>query len=170
MQNTATTNKTAKSRLASRGKNANGLPNPVDIHIGNRIRLKRQILGWSQEYLAQMLGITFQQVQKYEKAQNRISGSRLYDFASLLGVDVNFFYQDMPQNIAKQSPRYVSTTATPTGNEDIVGGKFDELKSERALKLLHIFLKINNPKVADKLFELLEVLSHSPYYADKHDQ
>lgn len=170
MPNTAKPNKTAKSRLTSRGKNPNGLPNPVDIHIGNRIRLKRQTLGWSQDYLSKMLGITFQQVQKYEKGQNRISGSRLYDFAVLFGVDVNFFYQDMPQNIAQQSPRHISATSTPAGNEDIVGGKFDELKSERALKLLHIFLKINNPKVADKLFELLEVFSHSPYYAGKYDQ
>ena len=161
MPNAAKPNKPAKSRLTSRGKNPNGLPNPVDIHIGNRIRLKRQALGWSQDYLSKMLGITFQQVQKYEKGQNRISGSRLYDFAVLFGVDVNFFYHDMPQNVAKQSPRYFSTTAAPTGNENMVSGKFDELKSERSLKLLRTFLKINNKKIADKLFEFLVELSHS---------
>ena len=170
MTNTAKPNKPAKSRLTSRGKNPNGMPNPVDIHIGNRIRLKRQALGWSQDYLSKMLGITFQQVQKYEKGQNRISGSRLYDFAVLFGVDVNFFYQDMPQNVAKQSPRHVSTTATLTGDEDIICSNFDELKSERALKLLRIFLKINNPKIAYKLFELLEALSHSPHYEKKKQQ
>ena len=74
-------------------------PNFVDAHVGNRIRMRRQIVGVSQEKLAEMLGITFQQVQKYEKGSNRISASRLYSTARTLGVAVQFFFEDVPEGI-----------------------------------------------------------------------
>lgn len=71
-------------------------PNFIDVHVGNRIRMRRQIVGVSQEKLGEMLGITFQQVQKYEKGTNRISASRLYYTAKTLGVSVQFFFEDLP--------------------------------------------------------------------------
>ncbi|MBI3672529.1 MAG: helix-turn-helix transcriptional regulator [Rhizobiales bacterium] len=71
-------------------------PNFIDVHVGNRIRMRRQIIGMSQEKLGELLGITFQQVQKYEKGSNRISASRLYYAAKTLGVPVQFFYDDLP--------------------------------------------------------------------------
>ncbi len=70
------------------------MTNPVDIHVGKRLRLKRTILGMSQEELAKNLGITFQQVQKYEKGVNRIGSSRLFDIAQVLGVPVSFFFDE----------------------------------------------------------------------------
>ena len=66
-----------KSRHNSRGRTPEGNPNPIDVHVGNRIRLRRQLLGLSQEKLAKLLGLTFQQIQKYEKGMNRISASRM---------------------------------------------------------------------------------------------
>ncbi len=71
-------------------------PNFIDVHVGNRIRMRRQLVGMSQEKLGELLGITFQQVQKYEKGANRISASRLYMSAKVLGVAVQFFFDDLP--------------------------------------------------------------------------
>lgn len=71
-------------------------PNFIDVHVGNRIRMRRQIVGMSQEKLGELLGITFQQIQKYEKGSNRISASRIYYAAKTLGVPVQFFFEDLP--------------------------------------------------------------------------
>ena len=71
-------------------------PNFIDVHVGNRIRMRRQIVGMSQEKLGELLGITFQQIQKYEKGSNRISASRIYYAAKTLGVPVHFFFEDLP--------------------------------------------------------------------------
>ena len=69
--------------------------NPVDEHVGSRLRLRRQVMGMSQEKLGEALGVTFQQVQKYERGTNRVGASRLYDLARVLGVPVNFFYEGL---------------------------------------------------------------------------
>src|SRR6476646_12124434 len=71
-------------------------PNPTDIHVGSRIRMRRNMLGMSQEKLGENLGITFQQIQKYEKGTNRVGASRLQAIASILGVPVAFFFEDAP--------------------------------------------------------------------------
>ncbi len=71
-------------------------PNFVDVHVGSRMRMRRQLIGMSQEKLGELLGITFQQVQKYEKGANRISASRLYYAAKILGVPVQFFFEELP--------------------------------------------------------------------------
>ncbi len=78
-------------------------PNPVDVHVGTRVRLRRTLLGMTQTGLGQALGLTFQQVQKYERGVNRIGSSRLYDLARVLDVPVNFFFDDMPKEIASKS-------------------------------------------------------------------
>src|SRR5262244_2816948 len=70
--------------------------NPIDIHVGSRVRFRRMLLGMSQEKLGEKLGLTFQQVQKYEKGINRIGASRLFDLAQVLGVPVQFFYEEAP--------------------------------------------------------------------------
>src|SRR5512145_286688 len=70
-------------------------PNPIDIHVGSRVRLRRMLLGMSQEKLGERLGLTFQQIQKYEKGVNRIGASRLFDLAQVLGVPVQFFYEEL---------------------------------------------------------------------------
>jgi transcriptional regulator with XRE-family HTH domain len=78
-------------------------PNFVDVHVGSRIRMRRQFVGMSQEKLGELLGITFQQVQKYEKGSNRISASRLYYTAKILGVPVQFFFEELPGNEERAS-------------------------------------------------------------------
>jgi transcriptional regulator with XRE-family HTH domain len=86
-----------------------GKPNPVDVHVGARVRLRRTLLGLSQERLGEAIGLTFQQVQKYERGANRIGASRLYDLSRVLDVPVSFFFEDMDDQTAAMSPRNVTT-------------------------------------------------------------
>ena len=80
-------------------------PNPTDVHVGSRIRLRRNMLGMSQEKLGESLGITFQQIQKYEKGTNRVGASRLQAIATILGVPVAFFFEDLPGQDTAGQPR-----------------------------------------------------------------
>src|ERR1041384_530661 len=75
-------------------------PSPIDVHVGTRIRLRRTLLGMSQERLGEALGLTFQQVQKYERGVNRVGASRLFDLSRVLGVPVQFFYDEAPADVA----------------------------------------------------------------------
>ena len=90
------------TRGRGRGRTANGKPNPVDIHVGARVRLRRTLLGMSQEKLGEAIGLTFQQVQKYERGANRVGASRLYDLSRVLEVPVSFFFDDMPDEISSK--------------------------------------------------------------------
>lgn len=87
-------------RGRNRGRTATGTPNPVDVHVGSRLRLRRTLLGMSQEKLGEVLGLTFQQIQKYERGANRVSASRMYDLSRALGVPVSFFFDAMPDDVA----------------------------------------------------------------------
>lgn len=81
-----------------------GVPNPIDVHVGNRIRMRRLLLGMNQETLANALGLTFQQVQKYEGGANRVSASRLSAMAEILGVPISYFFGDLRSDDAEISP------------------------------------------------------------------
>lgn len=89
----------SSGRMASKGQ-----PNPIDIYIGDRIRRRRVAMGISQERLAEAIGLTFQQIQKYERGANRVSASRLWDFAEALDTVVSWFFEDMPPSVIAQSP------------------------------------------------------------------
>jgi transcriptional regulator with XRE-family HTH domain len=159
------------SRRVSRDKLSAGQPNKVDIHIGNRIRQRRLLLGWSQQYLGNLLGLTFQQVQKYEKGANRVSGSRLYDFAAVMQVGVEFFFQDMPEEIRNQSPRHIRSENAVVNQEaeDFITQNTDPMKSERNINLVRAFQKLPSPQIADKVYELLQLLSSSKWMLNKTD-
>jgi transcriptional regulator with XRE-family HTH domain len=95
----------AKRQRKSSGRMASkGFPNPIDVHVGSRIRLRRTLLGISQSTLAETLGLTFQQVQKYEKGSNRVSSSRLVDLANALDVSVSFFFEEMSATVQGKTP------------------------------------------------------------------
>jgi transcriptional regulator with XRE-family HTH domain len=81
---------------ASRAEDSDSAPDPVDVHVGQRLRLRRSIMGVSQTQLAEKVGLTFQAIQKYERGENRISASRLYQFAQILGVPVAYFFDELP--------------------------------------------------------------------------
>ena len=93
-----------KPRKSSGRMASKGFPNPIDVHVGQRVRQRRTLLGMSQEKLAEAIGLTFQQVQKYERGANRVGSSRLFDLARVLDVPIAYFFEDMEANVAAKSP------------------------------------------------------------------
>lgn len=126
-------------------------PNPIDIHVGSRIRLRRTMLGMSQEKLGESLGITFQQIQKYEKGTNRVGASRLQNISSILNVPVSFFFEDAPGE----------NRASPAGMEEASSSNFvvDFLSSSEGLQLNRAFVKISDPKVRRRIVDLVKTLA-----------
>jgi len=125
-------------------------PNPIDIHVGSRARLRRTMLGMSQEKLGNALGITFQQIQKYEKGANRIGASRLQQIANVLNVPVAFFFEDAPSG---------TQTVTGMGEENSTTYVVDFLSSSEGLQLNRAFVKIEDPKVRRKIVDLVKSLA-----------
>ena len=87
-----------------------GIPNPVDIYVGERLKERRKSLGLTQTDLANMLLLSFQQILKYEKGTNRISASRLFDISNVLEVNISYFFNKMPASVLKKSPRLISNS------------------------------------------------------------
>ncbi len=127
-------------------------PNPIDIHVGSRIRLRRTMLGMSQEKLGESLGITFQQIQKYEKGTNRVGASRLQNISSILNVPVSFFFEDAPGG---EQADVQSGLAEASSSNYVV----DFLSSSEGLQLNRAFVKITDPKVRRKLVDLVKALA-----------
>ncbi len=126
-------------------------PNPIDKHVGSRVRMRRMMLSMSQEKLGDALGLTFQQVQKYEKGTNRIGASRLPQISNILQVPVAFFFEgapDMPGGRAPggkdaPSPTYVS----------------DFLATSDGLALTKAFMRINDAKLRRRIVDLVEQIA-----------
>lgn len=133
---------------ASRGK-----PDPVDIHVGNRVRQRRTLLGMSQEKLGHALGLTFQQVQKYERGANRMGASRLHQISRILDVPVEYFFDELPK---EDRARPVNGDGTDTSDGD--GTKADPLTKRETLELVRAYYKINDPRVRKRVFELTKAL------------
>ena len=126
-------------------------PNPIDIHVGSRIRLRRNMLGMSQEKLGENLGITFQQIQKYEKGTNRVGASRLQAIASILNVPVSFFFEDAPGQVGG-GPKGLAED----GSTSYV---VDFLNSAEGLQLNRAFVRVSDPKVRRKIIDLVKALA-----------
>ncbi|ANP88090.1 helix-turn-helix domain-containing protein [Rhizobium leguminosarum] len=125
-------------------------PNPIDIHVGSRIRLRRTMLGMSQEKLGESLGITFQQIQKYEKGTNRVGASRLQNISNILNVPVSFFFEDAPGEHSSASGGMEASSSNYV---------VDFLSSSEGLQLNRAFVKISDPKVRRKVVELVKALA-----------
>ncbi|MBP3125569.1 helix-turn-helix domain-containing protein [Thalassospira sp. ER-Se-21-Dark] len=139
------------TRGRGRGRTASGAPNPVDIHVGARVRLRRTLLGMSQEKLGEAIGLTFQQVQKYERGANRVGASRLYDLSRVLEVPVSFFFDDMPDEISSKSVherREMSESPDPFDN--------DPMNRRETLELVRAYYRITDPNQRKKIFELVK--------------
>ncbi len=124
--------------------------NTVDSHVGTRVRLRRMLLGMSQEKLGESLGLTFQQVQKYEKGVNRIGASRLFDLAQVLGVPVQFFYDELGHHDHTPMTGFAERTETYV---------VDFLSSREGLELNKAFVRITDPKVRRSVIELVRSLA-----------
>ncbi len=141
----------AKSKLSY--GHGTGIPSPVDVHVGARLRVRRTLLGMSQTTLGHAIGLTFQQVQKYEKGTNRISASRLYDLARLLDVPIQHFFDDMPTAVAASSPTLGGGRAKkPPSYEP------DPMAKRETLKLVRAYYKIRDPEIRKHLFAMTKTL------------
>jgi transcriptional regulator with XRE-family HTH domain len=128
--------------------------NPIDAHVGSRVRLRRMLLGMSQERLGEQLGLTFQQVQKYEKGVNRIGASRLFELAQILGVPVQFFYEEAPTATSGRAAAAAGFAERPT--ESFV---IDFLGSREGLELNKAFMRISDARTRRAIVELVRALA-----------
>ncbi len=130
-----------------------GVPNPVDVHVGARLRIRRTLLGMNQTTVGEAIGLTFQQVQKYENGKNRISASRLFALARLLDVPIQYFFDDMPTEVAATSPVVGGGKAKkPPSYEP------DPMAKRATLELVRAYYKITDPEIRKRLFELTKAL------------
>src|SRR5712691_3439904 len=125
-------------------------PNPIDKHVGSRVRMRRMMIGMSQEKLGDKLGITFQQIQKYEKGTNRIGASRLQQIATVLSVPVSFFFEGAP--VPHASGTGMSEPASPVYVSEF-------LATSEGLALTKAFMKIKDPKVRRRIVDLVEAIA-----------
>ena len=121
-------------------------PTEVDAYVGRRIRTSRMLIGMSQERLGELLGLTFQQVQKYEKGVNRVGAGRLFELAEIVGVPVSYFYKD------------IVTESSETTNERAKRGT-DFLLTNEGVQLMEGFMSIKEPKVRRRILELIQALN-----------
>ncbi len=139
-----------KTRLAyGRGKGIS----PIDAHVGRRVRMRRAFFGMSQTKLGDALGLSFQQVQKYENGKNRMGSSRLFDLSRVLDVSVEFFFEDIPAEVAAISPaQWRRKAKAPPSYER------DPLAKRETLELVRAYYKISDPRVRKRLYEMTKAL------------
>ncbi len=130
-----------------------GIPNPVDVHVGARVRMRRSLLGMTQTTLGEAIGLTFQQMQKYEKGTNRISSSRLYDLARTLDVPVESLFDDMPTAVAVSSPAQGGDEAKEPPRYEP-----DPMATRETLELVRAYYKIEDAEIRKRLFEMTKTL------------
>lgn len=124
-------------------------PNPIDVHVGSRIRLRRQLMKMSQEKLGDELGVTFQQVQKYERGANRVGASRLYRLSRVLEVPVQFFFEGLGEKSA----------ASGMAEDDQTPIVYDFIQSSDGVSLAEAFSRIRDAKVRRRVLELVRTLA-----------
>ncbi len=135
-------------------------PSPIDIHVGSRIRLRRTLLGMSQERLGEALGLTFQQVQKYERGVNRVGASRLFDLSRVLDVPISFFFDDLPESLAGTYGSHLNRRGT--GFSEMHDGFTDDALNRReTLELVRAYYRITDPAVRKRVFDLIKSMGPS---------
>jgi transcriptional regulator with XRE-family HTH domain len=124
--------------------------NPIDAQVGNRVRLRRMLVGMSQERLGELLGLTFQQVQKYEKGVNRIGAGRLFEVSRILGVTIEYFYEGVNSQLTGNAG-FTEGASSPPVMEFVSSGE--------GLQLSLAFMKIKDPKLRKRVLELVKQMA-----------
>ena len=126
---------------------------PIDVHVGARLRVRRTLLGMSQTTLGDALGVSFQQMQKYEKGTNRIGSSRIFDLSRVLDVPIEYFFDDMPPEVAASSPAQGGSRA-----KKLPSYEPNPLTKRETLELVRAYYKIRDPEIRKHLFEMTKTL------------
>ncbi len=132
-------------------------PNPIDVHVGSRVRLRRTLLGMSQERLGNTIGLTFQQVQKYERGANRIGASRLFELSLVLDVPVSFFFDDIGPEVAQA----VDARMKGSGEAVQISHEPDPMMRRETLELVRAYYRILDPQLRRRLFELTKSIANA---------
>ncbi len=127
-------------------KSGSNAYNPIDVHVGARLRARRTLLGMSQTALGVALGISFQQLQKYEAGSNRTSASRLYELSKLLDVDIGYFFDEMDQTTESESPARLSQQKSKRSPRKPPKSE-DPLHKRETLELVRAYYRITDPKI-----------------------
>lgn len=131
-------------------------PHPVDVHVGGRVRLRRVFLKYSQEKLANALGLTFQQIQKYERGANRISASKLYELSQVLEVPIPYFFEGVEQVGGRVAAKGLEKEDMEAQSSDP-----DFMNQRETLQLISSFYQITDLKVRNEVLSLLKTLGKS---------
>jgi len=145
----------------SRGRTPDGDPNPIDSHVGKRMKLRRTLMGMSQERLGEAIGLTFQQVQKYERGANRIGASRLFDLSRVLDVPISFFFDDIPEAVQGQSPAAMRHGAVVTAPLDSI--EDNSMTRRETLELVRAYYQIKDARVRRQVYDLTKSLAASEH-------
>ena len=137
-------------------KDQNSGPNPVDVHVGGRVRLRRLYMDMSQSSLARAIGLTFQQIQKYERGLNRISASRLFDLSLVLEVPVSFFFDDMPEGLAETAPGRATAAGVNSDSSTDLGGPLAERET---IELVKAYYAIKDRVMRRRVYEIAKALA-----------
>ena len=133
-------------------------PDPIDVHVGQRLRQRRMLVGMSQEKLGDSVGLTFQQIQKYERGTNRMGASRIFRFAQILSVPVSYFYDEMAASLVdERRAGFAERGQSPLQDEEMPGD--DLLQRRETLDLVRAFYKISDPKQRRKVLELIKAMA-----------
>lgn len=130
-----------------------GIPHPVDVHVGKRLRLRRTILGMSQESVGTAIGVTFQQVQKYERGVNRMGSSRLFEFSKILSVPVSYFFEDF------EEPSDYAGVATGMAEDAAPDFEHEQMTSRETMEMMRAYYRIRSSRVRKGVFELVKTLA-----------
>ena len=137
----------AKKRKTSDRRASKGLPNPIDVHVGTRVRMRRTIVGLSQSALAEKMGITFQQVQKYERGSNRISSSRLFDLVRILDVPISYFFSEL---VAEDA------AVDPADRE-----RRERLQRPETIELVRLYYAIRDQRIRHQFLDMVSAVAQS---------
>ncbi len=147
--------KPKRGRGARKARYSSERPHPVDIHVGGRVRLRRTMLGMSQEKLGEAIGLTFQQVQKYERGTNRIGSSRLFELSRVLEVPITFFFDEMPPEVAGKARKGRPGLAERAGP----AYETETLARRETLELMRNYYQVGDESVRKRMFELVKSLA-----------
>ena len=146
--------KPSRVRRSIKKKNPRGGPNPIDIHVGARVRLRRNLLGMSQTKLGRAIGITFQQIQKYERGVNRVGASRLFNLSHVLDVPVSFFFEDLSPAAAGGGRR----RARGLSEAPAAVLEPDSLSRRETVELIRAYYRVTDPQLRKRFLDLLKAL------------
>jgi transcriptional regulator with XRE-family HTH domain len=148
------TNTSAAEKLP--GTRGSDIPHPVDVHVGQRIKLRRTLMGLTQGKLGECIGLTFQQIQKYERGANRVSASKLWQLGNVLDVPVSYFFDEMPDSVKEVFPGFQGeTTETDIPEEYLV------LHRRQTLELVKTFSDLKDPVIRKRVIDVVRAITQS---------